>query len=74
MWNDYVINIIQLSGDVSPEKTAGSLIEAKQICDEAAKQYGYAEVVYDPVDVDEITESFNPFIIYKAGTKKPKYI
>lgn len=74
MWNDYVINIIQQDDSVSPEKTAESLIEAKQICDEAAKQYGYAEVVYDPVDVDEIAEDFQPFVIYKAGTKKPKYI
>lgn len=74
MWNDYVINIIQPGGSVSPEKTAKSLIEAKQVCDDAAKQYGYAEVVYDPVDVDETTEGFEPFVIYKAGTKQPKYI
>lgn len=74
MWNDYVINIIQPGGSVSPEKTANSLIEAKQICDKAALEFGYSEVVYDPVDVDEITEGFEPFVIYKAGTKKPKYI
>lgn len=68
---DYIINVMDKTGEVEPDSTATCLAEAINICKDKVEygNYDYAEVVYDPENNQGDSK-----LVYFVGRKFPNYV